>query len=79
MNIWVLLPIIGAILMAGSAVLIWAFATRKEIKVLEKIAQSVAILLCVTLFIGAIAWQVGVWRECRETNSVMYCLRIISK
>lgn len=24
-------------------------------------------------------YEVGVWNECRETNSWMYCMRVLSK
>lgn len=24
-------------------------------------------------------WNVAIWSECRETNSFMYCLRVIAK
>ena len=36
-------------------------------------------VLMVALVVGAIAYEVMVWKECRQSNSFFYCLRVLSK
>lgn len=31
------------------------------------------------VFVIGIVCEVQVWNECRETNSFMYCMRVLSK
>ncbi len=41
---------------------------------------SVTIILAVAGFVAFIvAYQIGLWNECRETNSFGYCWRVLSK
>lgn len=36
-------------------------------------------LVVIAVFCLAVAWEVSVWNECRETNSRMFCWSLISK
>lgn len=40
---------------------------------------ALAVAAVVLLIAFGVALQVSVWNECRETNSFLYCLRIISR
>lgn len=37
------------------------------------------IVLVVILFAATIYWKVGVWNECRLTNSFGYCFQLINR
>lgn len=49
------------------------YKTKETLKVIGITAAVVALIVL------SVWWTVGVWDECRETHSVMYCLRVISK
>jgi hypothetical protein len=35
--------------------------------------------LVLALIGGAIAWEVSIWNECRQTNSFFYCMRVLGR
>lgn len=37
------------------------------------------VLLVLLFFIGIVFYEISVWKECLQTNSWWYCLRIIGK
>lgn len=37
------------------------------------------VIAIVVLIVGAIWWEWSIWQECRLTNSIGYCLRLISR
>ena len=39
--------------------------------------RSFAIFLMVVI-VFVVWWEIGLWNECRETNSFWYCLRILN-
>lgn len=38
-----------------------------------------AVTALVAVVVLVIWWNVSVWTECRQTNSWMYCVRVLSK
>jgi hypothetical protein len=36
-------------------------------------------VLVIAAIAGAIYLEIGVWQECRATNSWFYCMRVLSK
>lgn len=36
-------------------------------------------LLVILILAASVAWEYSVWEECRQTNSFLYCLRVLSK
>jgi hypothetical protein len=38
-----------------------------------------ALALVLALIGGAIAWEISLWSECRQTNSWFYCLRVLNR
>lgn len=46
---------------------------RKQMKTILSVIGIIA-------FLAAIGWmEISLWTECRETNSWLYCMRIISR
>lgn len=43
------------------------------------IAAVIFVLLVVVGVVGAIWVEISLWRECRQTNSFFYCLRVLNK
>lgn len=50
---------------------------------MEKMTQNFPVIaLCAAaavLLVLGIWWEISIWNECRETNSYMYCVRLMGR
>jgi hypothetical protein len=53
---------------------------RIIMKQIKEYPGPVAIILAVITFVGLGIWyEMEMWNECRQTNSLWYCMRILNK
>lgn len=52
---------------------------KRDQRIKANLSIAAAVLAAVAIIGLAIWWEVSVWQECRETNSWLYCWRVISR
>ena len=55
------------------AAIIWILEKRNKMK------TSTFVFIISALVMLSICMAISVWNECRETNSVLYCIKLVSK
>lgn len=51
----------------------------KEVTMKDLVKAFGVMALVVTVILSIIYLEIGVWQECRATNSWFYCMRVLSK